>query len=140
MTARSTELKNLPNFDSDSAILRCRTKTPVLEQKRWHNPPRLSSTPLFKKKRQCFPGQRFHHFFFWTNLEGSLRRKDHCGYRLHTQFEIFRGTVSRVDVGGSKPGSGADERALPSIALHADRWYLMDRGYAKFLLWNVSDH
>ena len=140
MTARSTELKNLPNFDSDSAILRCRTKTPVLEQKHWHNPPRLSPTPLFKKKRQCFPGQRFHHFFFWTNLEGSLRRKDHCGYRLHTQFEIFRGKVSRVDVSGSKPGSGADERALPSIALHADRWYLMDRGYAKFLLWNVSDH
>ena len=27
--------------------------------------------------------------------------KMNCGYRLHTQFEIFRGTVNRVDVTGS---------------------------------------
>jgi hypothetical protein len=63
--------------------------------------------------------------------------KANCGYRLHTQFEIFRGTVSRVDVTGSKPKGEADERAVLASTVEADRCYLMDRGYAKFVLWNV---
>ena len=63
--------------------------------------------------------------------------KINCGYRLHTQFEIFRGTVSRVDVTGSKPKGEADERAVLARTVESDRCYLMDRGYAKFLLWNV---
>ena len=62
--------------------------------------------------------------------------KLNCGYRLHTQFEIFRGTVSRVDVTGSKPKGEADERAVMANTIEADRCYLMDRGYAKFTLWN----
>jgi len=62
--------------------------------------------------------------------------KMNCGYRLHTQFEIFRGTVSRVDVTGSKPKGEADERAVMANTVEADRCYLMDRGYAKFTLWN----
>ena len=62
--------------------------------------------------------------------------KINCGYRLHTQFEIFRGTVSRVDVTGSKPKGEADERAVLARTIEADRCYLMDRGYAKFTLWN----
>ena len=60
-----------------------------------------------------------------------------CGYRLHTQFEVFRGTVSRVDVTGSKPKGESDERAVLARTVEADRCYLMDRGYAKFLLWNI---
>jgi hypothetical protein len=63
--------------------------------------------------------------------------KMNCGYRLHTQFEIFRGTVSRVDVTGSKPKGEADERAVLASTVESDRCYLMDRGYAKFLLWNI---
>jgi hypothetical protein len=63
--------------------------------------------------------------------------KMNCGYRLHTQFEVFRGTVSRVDVTGSKPKGEADERALLASTVESDRCYLMDRGYAKFLLWNI---
>jgi len=59
------------------------------------------------------------------------------GYRLHTQFEIFRGTVSRVDATGSKPKGEADERAVMARTVEPGRCYLMDRGYAKFLLWNV---
>ena len=59
------------------------------------------------------------------------------GYRLHTQFEIFRGTVNRVDATGSKPKGEADERAVMARTVESDRCYLMDRGYAKFLLWNV---
>lgn len=62
--------------------------------------------------------------------------KINCGYRLHTQFEIFRGTVSRVDVTGSKPKGEADERAVMANTVEPDRCYLMDRGYAKFTLWN----
>ena len=62
--------------------------------------------------------------------------KINCGYRLHTQFEIFRGTVSRVDVTGSKPKGEADERAVLARTIEADRCYLMDRRYAKFTLWN----
>ena len=62
--------------------------------------------------------------------------KINCGYRLHTQFEICRGTVSRVDVTGSKPKGEADERAVLARTVESDRCYLMDRGYAKFTLWN----
>ena len=62
--------------------------------------------------------------------------KTNCGYRLHTQFEIFRSTISRVDVTGSKPKGEADERAVLARTVEADRCYLMDRGYAKFTLWN----
>ena len=62
--------------------------------------------------------------------------KMNCGYRLHTQFEIFRGTVSRMDVTGSKTKGDADERAVMANTVEPDRCYLIDRGYAKFTLWN----
>ena len=58
------------------------------------------------------------------------------GYRLHPKFEIFRGTVHRVDATGSKPKDEADERAVMARTVESDRCYLMDRGYAKFTLWN----
>ncbi len=64
-------------------------------------------------------------------------RKASCGYRLHTQFEVFRGTVHRVDVTGSKPKGEADERAVLERTVEPDRCYLIDRGYAKFALWNA---
>jgi len=63
--------------------------------------------------------------------------RHHCGYRLHTQFEVLRGTVSRVDVTGSKPKGEADERAVLERTVEPDRCYLIDRGYAKFALWNA---
>ena len=56
--------------------------------------------------------------------------KINCGYRLHTQFEIYRGTVSRVDVTGSKPKGEANERAVMANTVEADRCYLMGRGHA----------
>ena len=62
--------------------------------------------------------------------------KMNSGYRLHTQFEIFRSTISRVDVTASKPKGEADERAVLARTVEADRCYLMDRGYARFTLWN----
>ena len=67
----------------------------------------------------------------WLRKAGG---KMNCGYRLHTQFEIYRGTVSRVDVTGSKPKGEANERAVMANTVEADRCYLMGRGHAKFLL------
>ncbi|WP_164102277.1 IS4 family transposase [Candidatus Laterigemmans baculatus] len=64
-------------------------------------------------------------------------QKTNCGYRLHTQFEVFRGTVSRIDVTGSKPKGEADERAVLARTVEPDRCYVIDRGYAKFTLWNA---
>ena len=60
-----------------------------------------------------------------------------CGYRLHTQFEVFRGSVHRVDVTGSRPKGDADERAVLARTIEPDRCYVIDRGYAKFTLWNA---
>lgn len=63
--------------------------------------------------------------------------KHHCGYRLHTQFEVFRGTPNRIDVTSANPKGPADERVVLERSLEAGRCYLMDRGYEKYSLWNA---
>lgn len=63
--------------------------------------------------------------------------KHSCGYRLHTQFEVFRGTPNRIDVTGSCPKGEADERIVMQRTLEPERCYLMDRGYEKYMLWNA---
>lgn len=58
-------------------------------------------------------------------------------WRLHTQFEVERHVPLRMDL---TPGSGkgdADEREVLEKHLLPDRCYVMDRGYAKFLLFNA---
>jgi hypothetical protein len=62
--------------------------------------------------------------------------KASCGYRLHAQFEVFKGTTSRIDVTGSKPKGKADERRVLQDTVEAGRCYLLDRGYEKYVLWN----
>ena len=62
--------------------------------------------------------------------------KASCGYRLHAQFEIFRGTTSRIDVTSSKPEGKADERRVLQDTVQSGRCYLLDRGYEKYVLWN----
>jgi len=56
-------------------------------------------------------------------------------WRLHTHFEVLRGVPTRIDV---TPNGGGeyDERAVMERAVEADRLYVMDRGYAKFVLFN----
>lgn len=66
-------------------------------------------------------------------------RTSACGYRLHAQFEVFKGTPSRIDVTGSKPKGDADERVVLEKSVEPDRCYLIDRGYQKYTLWNVID-
>jgi hypothetical protein len=56
-------------------------------------------------------------------------------WRLHTHFEVERYVPTRIDV--TPDGGGAhDERAVLERTLQADRTYVMDRGYAKFALFN----
>jgi len=56
-------------------------------------------------------------------------------WRLHTHFEVDRFVPTRIDV---TPNGGGehDERAVLERTLEADRLYVMDRGYAKFALFN----
>jgi Transposase DDE domain len=62
---------------------------------------------------------------------GSARVK----WRLHTHFEVDRYVPVRIDV--TKSGGGAcDERAVLERKIESDRLYVMDRGYAKFTLFN----
>lgn len=63
--------------------------------------------------------------------------KSSCGYRLHAQFEVFRGVPSRIDVTGANPKGEADERYVLEQTVEAGRCYLMDRGYEKYRLWNA---
>ena len=65
------------------------------------------------------------------------KAKPQSAYRLHTHFEVLRGVPCRIDVTGAKPKGDDDERAVLERTIQPDRLYLMDRGYAKFTLWNA---
>jgi len=56
-------------------------------------------------------------------------------WRLHTHFEVDRSVPTRIDV--TRPGDeDHDERAVLERSIQADRTYVLDRGYAKFTLFN----
>lgn len=56
-------------------------------------------------------------------------------WRLHTHFEVDRYIPTRIDV--TPDGGGEhDERAMLARTIEPDRLYVMDRGYAKFTLFN----
>lgn len=63
--------------------------------------------------------------------------KSACGYRLHAQFEVFRGVPHRSEFTTANPKGDADERVVLERSLEAARCYLMDRGYQKYSLWNL---
>lgn len=56
-------------------------------------------------------------------------------WRLHTHFEVDHYVPTRIDV---TPNGGGpyDERAVLERSIESDRLYVMDRGYAKFALFN----
>jgi hypothetical protein len=67
--------------------------------------------------------------------------KQTCGsglvrWRLHTHFEVNNLVPSRVDVTPNGGGEN-DERAVMQRSIEKDRLYVMDRGYAKFALFNA---
>jgi Transposase DDE domain len=63
--------------------------------------------------------------------------KSSCGFRLHAQFEVFRGVPNRIDITPANPKGDSDERAVLEKTVEPDRCYLIDRGYQKFALWNA---
>lgn len=56
-------------------------------------------------------------------------------WTLHTHFEVVRSVPIRIDVTPTAGGEH-DERAVMACAVEPDRTYVMDRGYAKFELFN----
>jgi hypothetical protein len=56
-------------------------------------------------------------------------------WRLHTHFEVDRHVPTRIDV-TPEGGGDCDERAVLERTIESDRLYAMDRGYAKFTLFN----
>lgn len=72
-------------------------------------------------------------------MEASWRKQnDGSGlvkWRLHTHFEVDRYVPVRIDV--TPDGGGEhDERAVLGRTIESDRLYVIDRGYAKFALFN----
>jgi hypothetical protein len=64
-----------------------------------------------------------------TTGHGSIK------WRLHTHFEVDRYVPARIDV--TRDGGGdCDERTVLERTIESDRLYVMDRGYAKFALFN----
>lgn len=56
-------------------------------------------------------------------------------WRLHTHFEVDRYVPTRIDV--TPDGGGQDdERSVLERTIQSDHTYVMDRGYAKFALFN----
>jgi hypothetical protein len=56
-------------------------------------------------------------------------------WRLHTHFEVDRYVPARIDV--TPDGGGEhDERSVLERTIQPDRTYVLDRGYAKFTLFN----
>jgi hypothetical protein len=64
-----------------------------------------------------------------TNTSGLVK------WRLHTHFEVDRYVPRRIDVTPDDGGDN-DERAVLERTVEPDRLYVMDRGYAKFSLFN----
>jgi hypothetical protein len=58
-------------------------------------------------------------------------------WRLHTQFEVDRHIPTRMDLTEGSGRGPADERDVLEGSLQSDRCYVMDRGYAKFTLFNA---
>jgi hypothetical protein len=56
-------------------------------------------------------------------------------WRLHTHFEVERYVPTRIDVTRASGGDD-DERTVLERTIEADRLYVLDRGYAKFALFN----
>lgn len=67
---------------------------------------------------------------------GTTQGKSVDGYRMHTHFEILRGIPERIDATPAKPKGKDDEKSVLASVLRPDRCYVIDRGYAKFELFN----
>jgi Transposase DDE domain len=64
-----------------------------------------------------------------THADGRVK------WKLHTHFEVDRFVPRRIDV-TPEGGGENDERSVLERTIESDRTYVMDRGYAKFALFN----
>lgn len=60
----------------------------------------------------------------------------HCGWRLHTHFDIDHHVPTRIEVSPGSNSGHNDERNRLRNSLLPDHCYVMDRWYAQFTLWN----
>jgi hypothetical protein len=63
----------------------------------------------------------------------------HHAWRLHTHFELDKHVPVRMDLTIGRNSGQSDEREVLESTLQKDRCYVMDRGYAKFALFNAID-
>ncbi len=61
-------------------------------------------------------------------VEAMWLDEQHRAFKLHTHFELLRGVPTRMDL----TEANASERDVLERSLQPDRVYVMDRGYAKF--------
>lgn len=61
----------------------------------------------------------------------------HHAFRLHTHFELDKSVPTRMDLTIGRNSGDSDEREVLKANLRPDRCYVMDRGYAKFTLFNA---
>ncbi|MFW5733393.1 MAG: IS4 family transposase [Planctomycetota bacterium] len=65
----------------------------------------------------------------------------HHAWRLHTHFELDKSVPTRMDLTVGRNSGDSDEREVLKQHLQQDRCYVMDRGYAKFTLFNaIHEH
>jgi hypothetical protein len=74
----------------------------------------------------------------WLPKSGNGKNKGTAvdAYRMHTHFEVIRGIPERIDATPAKPKGKDDERAMLAATLAPNHCYVIDRGYAKFELFN----
>ncbi len=74
----------------------------------------------------------------WLPSSGNGSQKGTAldAYRMHTHFEVLRGIPERIDATPAKPKGKDDERAVLAATLTRNHCYVIDRGYAKFELFN----
>lgn len=63
-------------------------------------------------------------------VEAMWQDDTHKAFKLHTHFELLKGVPVRMDL----TDANASEREVLEQSLERDRVYVMDRGYAKFAL------
>jgi hypothetical protein len=60
----------------------------------------------------------------------------HHAWRLHTQFEFDKHVPLRMNLTNGRNSGPSDEKTVLREHLESDRWYVMDRWYAQFTLFN----
>lgn len=64
-------------------------------------------------------------------------RRHPAGWRMHTHFEVLRGSPVEVEVTDARNKGVSNEKNVLRRALESDRCYVLDRGYEQFSLFNA---